>query len=238
MTSDEQKLKAAAAALAYIEPGMKVGLGTGSTAAKLVDLLGARVRDGLAVVCVPTSEATAAQARRLGIPLTTLDDTPFLDLTIDGADELDSELRLIKGGGGALLREKIVATASDRMIVIADSSKLVKTLGAYPLPIEVARFGVEATRNMISALAAEAGCDGGLTLRTGRDGQPFVTDGGNYIFDAALKSIPDPEALDALLKLIPGVVENGLFLGIAWKAIIAGPKGVTEIDSAEWTDEA
>ena len=196
------------------------------------------MRDGLAVICVPTSEATAAQARRLGIPLTTLDDTPFLDLTIDGADELDSELRLIKGGGGALLREKIVATASDRMIVIADSSKLVKTLGAYPLPIEVARFGVEATRNMISALAAEAGCDGGLTLRTGRDGQPFVTDGGNYIFDAALKSIPDPEALDALLKLIPGVVENGLFLGIAWKAIIAGPNGVTEIDSAEWTDEA
>jgi ribose 5-phosphate isomerase A len=238
MTADDMKLKAAAAALAYIEPGMKVGLGTGSTAAKLVDLLGARVRDGLNVVCVPTSEATAAQARRAGIALTTLDDTPFLDLTIDGADELDSELRLIKGGGGALLREKIVATASDRMIVIADSSKLVTKLGAFPLPIEVVRFGVEATRNMISALAAEAGCDGGLTLRTGRDSQPFVTDGGNYIFDAALKSIPDPEALDALLKLIPGVVENGLFLGIAWKAIIAGPDGVKEIDSAEWADEA
>jgi ribose 5-phosphate isomerase A len=237
MTADEQKLQAAQAALAYIEPGMKVGLGTGSTAAKLVDLLGARVRDGLNVVCVPTSEATATQARRLGIPLTTLDDTPFLDLTIDGADEVDADLRLIKGGGGALLREKIVATASERMIVIADSSKLVAKLGHFPLPIEVVRFGVEATRNMISALAAEAGCEGGLTLRTGRDGQPFITDGGNYIFDAALKSIPDPEALDALLKLIPGVVENGLFLGIAWKAIIAGPDGVKEIDSAEWSDD-
>jgi ribose 5-phosphate isomerase A len=238
MTADEMKLKAAAAALKYIKPGMKIGLGTGSTAAKLVDLLGVRVQAGLNVVCVPTSEATAAQARRLGIPLTTLDDTPFLDLTIDGADELDAELRLIKGGGGALLREKIVATASDRMIVIADGSKLVTKLGAFPLPIEVVRFGVEATRNMISALAAEAGCDATLTLRAGRDGQPFVTDGGNYIFDAALGSIPDPEALDALLKLIPGVVENGLFLGIAWKAIVADANGVTEIDSTEWDNEA
>jgi ribose 5-phosphate isomerase A len=237
MTADELKLKAAEAALAYVEPGMKLGLGTGSTAAKFVDLLGARVRKGLNVICVPTSEATAAQARLLGIPLTTLDDTPFLDITIDGADELDSELRLIKGGGGALLREKIVATASDRMIVIADSSKLVKQLGQFPLPIEVVRFGVEATRNMISALAAEAGCDGTLTMRLGRDGQPFVTDGGNYIFDAALKSIPDPEALDALLKLIPGVVENGLFLGIAWKAIVAGADGIVEIDSQEWAEE-
>jgi ribose 5-phosphate isomerase A len=237
MTADELKLKAAEAALAYVEPGMKLGLGTGSTAAKFVDLLGARVRKGLHVICVPTSEATAAQARLLGIPLTTLDDTPFLDITIDGADELDSELRLIKGGGGALLREKIVATASDRMIVIADGSKLVKQLGQFPLPIEVVRFGVEATRNMISALAAEAGCDGTLTMRLGRDGQPFVTDGGNYIFDAALKSIPDPEALDALLKLIPGVVENGLFLGIAWKAIVAGADGIVEIDSQEWAEE-
>jgi ribose 5-phosphate isomerase A len=237
MTADDLKLKAAAAALKYIEPGMKVGLGTGSTASKLVELLGARVQAGLSVLCVPTSEATAIQARRLGIPLTTLDDTPFLDLTIDGADELDAELRLIKGGGGALLREKIVATASDRMIVIADSSKVVEKLGKFPLPIEVVRFGVEATRNMISALAAEAGCDATLTWRTGRDGQPFVTDGGNYIFDAALGEIPDPEALDALLKLIPGVVENGLFLGIAWKAIIAGVDGVTEIDSTEWSDD-
>jgi ribose 5-phosphate isomerase A len=237
MTADDLKLKAAEAALKYIESGMKVGLGTGSTAAKLVDLLGARVKAGLSVICVPTSEATAAHARRLGIPLTTLDDTPFLDLTIDGADELDEELRLIKGGGGALLREKIVATASDRMIVIADSSKLVTKLGAFPLPIEVVRFGVEATRNMISALAAEAGCEATLTLRAGRDGQPFVTDGGNYIFDAALGEIPDPEALDALLKLIPGVVENGLFLGIAWKAIVASASGVTEIDSTEWSDD-
>ncbi len=229
--SIDLKLLAAERALAFIEPGMKLGLGTGSTAAKLVDLLGAKVQSGFDVVCVPTSEATRAQAAALGIPLTTLDDTPYLDLTIDGADELDRELRLIKGGGGALLREKIVATASDRMIVIADHSKLVEGIGAYPLPIEVIRFGLAATRNLIEAMAEEAGCDGQIRLRLGRDGQPFVTDGGNYIFDCAFGTIADPEMLDEALHMVLRVVEHGLFIGMADTAVVAAPDGVTVIEA-------
>ncbi len=230
MTSDALKRLAAEHALDLIEPGMRLGLGTGSTARHLVDLLGARVKAGLDVLCVPTSEATRLQAKELGIPLTTLDDTPILDLTIDGADELDGELRLIKGGGGALLREKIVATASERMVVIADISKRVEMLGAFPLPVEVVRFGFAATRNMIEMLAEDAGCRGEIKLRMGQDRQPFVTDGGNYIFDCAFGRIEEPDALDEALKLIPGVVENGMFLGIADAAIIAGPNGVEVIE--------
>lgn len=231
MTADDYKRQAAARAVELIEPKMKVGLGTGSTAAHLVDLLGARVKAGLQVVCVPTSEATAAQARALGIPLATLDDEPMLDLTIDGADEIDDALQLIKGGGGALLREKIVASASEQMVVIADHSKMVETLGKFALPVEVVRFGFTATRNMIADYAADAGCTGKIELRLGRDGQPYVTDGGNYIFDCTFGKIEEPELLDGLLKLIPGVVENGLFIGIASKAIIAGPNGIVEIDA-------
>jgi ribose 5-phosphate isomerase A len=223
------KVAAAERALQFVEPGMKLGLGSGSTAARFVELLGPKVKAGLDVVCVATSQTTQAQAEALGIPMTTLDETPFLDLTVDGADELDGELRLIKGGGGALLREKIVATASGRMIVIADSSKHVEVLGRFPLPLEVVQFGLMATRNMIVALAADAGCEGEITLRKGSDGRPFVTDTGNFILDCAFGSIPDPEDLDEALKLIPGVVENGLFLGIADLAIIAGPDGVSLI---------
>ncbi len=230
-TADAQKIAAAERALAFVESGMRLGLGTGSTAAKFVDLLGAKVKRGLEVICVPTSEATRMQAAALGIPLATLDEQPFLDLTIDGADELDGELRLIKGGGGALLREKIVATASDRMIIIADASKKVQMLGAFPLPIEVVRFGVTATRNMIEMLAADAGCQGDIKLRLARDNQPFVTDGNNYIFDCAFGRIEDPESLDEALKFIPGVVENGLFLGIADAAVIAGPAGVDVVEA-------
>jgi ribose 5-phosphate isomerase A len=224
--SADWKRQAAEKALDFVEPGMKLGLGTGSTAAKFIDLLGAKVREGLDVIGVPTSEATRAQAAGLGIRLTTLDDDPVLDLTVDGADEIDGVLRLIKGGGGALLREKIVACASERMIVIADSSKLVPVLGAYPLPVEVVRFGLAATRNMIEMLASDAGCTGHIRLRAGFDGQPYVTDGGNYIFDCAFGRIEDPEALDEALKLVPGVVEHGLFLGLADMAIIAGPNGI------------
>jgi ribose 5-phosphate isomerase A len=240
MSADDFKLAAAEQALAYVESRMKLGLGTGSTAAKFVDLLGQRVKDGLEVLCVPTSEATRTRAAALGIPLATLDDIPFLDLTIDGADELDDQLRLIKGGGGALLCEKIVATASDRMIIIADSSKLVKTLGAFPLPVEVVRFGLTATRNMLAMLAADAGCEGEIRLRQKSDGTPFVTDGGNYIFDCAFGSIEDPEGLDEALKFIPGVVENGLFLGIADAAIIGGPDGIAilEADNDDQPKEA
>ncbi len=182
---------------------------------------------------MPTSEDTRAQAERLGIPLITLDQQPFLDLTVDGADEIDADLRLIKGGGGALLIEKIVATASGRMVVIADASKQVATLGKFPLPVEVVRFGLGATRNMIDVLAGDAGCRGEIKQRMRADGQPFVTDSGNFILDCAFGQIAEPEALDEALKLIPGVVENGLFLGIADAAIVAGPGGIVMLERDE-----
>jgi ribose 5-phosphate isomerase A len=227
---DEWKLQAAERALGYVEDGMLVGLGTGSTAARFVDMLAQKVKEGLSVTCVPTSEATRVQAERLGIALTTLDDVPFLDLTVDGADELDTDLRLIKGGGGALLREKIVAMASERMIVIADVSKRVDMLGKYPLPVEAVRFGLTATRTLVGAVAADAGCSGDIKLRLSKDGKPFVTDSGNVLFDCAFSRIANPEALDQALKRVPGVIENGLFLGIADAAIIAGPEGVVVIE--------
>lgn len=235
--SNTQELKRLAAehAMKFVEPGMKLGLGTGSTAAAFVDLLGEKVKAGLKVVCVPTSEATRLQAEKLGIELSTLDDTPFLDLTVDGADEIDGDLRLIKGGGGALLREKIVAVSSSKVVIIADYTKRVETLGAFALPVEVVPFGLTATRNMIESLAADAGCEGKITLRQGADGRPFVTDNGNHILDCAFKEIEDPEGLDDALKLIPGVVESGLFLGIADVGIIAGPQGV-EVLSADDSD--
>lgn len=233
MSADDYKRQAAERALTYVEPGMRLGLGTGSTAAKFVDLLGAKVKAGLDVLCVPTSEATAAQARALGIKLTTLDDCLELDLTIDGADELTDDVQLIKGGGGALLREKIVAAASRRVIIIADHTKLVTTLGKFPLPVEVVRFGFRATQEMIAELATGAGCHGDVRQRLGRDGQPFVTDGGNYIFDCAFDEIEDPDSLDMMLKMVPGVVENGLFLSMAERAIVAGPDGVTEYENPD-----
>ena len=183
MSNDAFKAAAAERALEYVESGMRLGLGTGSTAAKFVDLLGKKVSGGLDVVCVATSQATQAQAEALGIRMSTLDEMPFLDLTIDGADEVDGDLRLIKGGGGALLREKIVATASGRMVVIADVSKKVETLGAFPLPLEVVPFGLTATRNMITALAADAGCEGEISVRTLSGGKPFLTDSGNLILE-------------------------------------------------------
>lgn len=233
MSDDEQKIAAAERALQYVESGMKLGLGTGTTAAKFVDLLGPKVQAGLELTCVATSEATQARAKALGIRMSTLDETPFLDLTIDGADQLDGELHLIKGGGGALLREKIVATSSDRMIVIADASKRVEMLGSHPLPVEVVRFGLTATRNMVIALASDAGCEGEITLRQGADGKPFVTDSGNYILDCAFGRIEEPEDLDDALKMVPGVVENGLFLGIADLAIVAGPDGITLLSAKD-----
>lgn len=225
MRSDDFKQQAAEAALELVEPGMKLGLGTGSTANRFVAALGARVAAGLSVVAVPTSEATRAQAQSLHIPLTTLDETPELDLTIDGADEIDGALRLIKGGGGALLREKIVAAASRRMVVIADAAKKVAVLGAFPLPIEVVPFGFGATRRKLEAICARLGLAGPLTPRL-RDGALFVTDGGHYILDAAFGAIPDPERLAAHLVGEPGVVEHGLFLDLATEALIAGADGV------------
>lgn len=226
LTADDLKESAARAALDLVEDGMRLGLGTGSTAARFVAALGERVAKGLNVVCVPTSEATRVQAERLGIPLTTLDETPQLDLTVDGADEIDDQLRMIKGGGGALLREKIVATASDRMVAIADESKLVETLGLFPLPVEVVRFGLMATMRLVEAIAAETGCHGAVALRPGPADAPFVTDQGNLILDCAFGSIPEPEVLAFSLKRVPGVVEHGLFLGLADLAIVAGKSGV------------
>lgn len=224
--AEDLKEAAALRALDLVCDGMWLGLGTGSTAAKFVEALGSRVAAGLKVLCVPTSEATRAQAERLGIPLTTLDEKPHLHLTIDGADEIDDQLRLIKGGGGALLREKIVATASDQMVVIADDSKLVTTLGQFPLPVEVVRFGLPATRRMVEAMAAQAGCEGEIRLREAKSGEPFSTDQGNFILDCAFGRIPEPEVLAFALKRVPGVVEHGLFLGVADLAIVAGSGGV------------
>jgi ribose 5-phosphate isomerase A len=227
--SDNYKRAAAEAALELVRPGMRLGLGTGSTAAHFVELLGARVKAGLDVVGVPTSEATRGLAKHAGIALTTLEEEPELDLTVDGADEIDSELRLIKGGGAALLREKIVAFASKRMVVIADAGKKVEMLGAFPLPIEVIQFGLESTTRAVARVIAEAGCQGEIKLRMRPDGHALVTDSGHFILDAALGRIPGPEALANGLAAVPGVVEHGLFIGLASEAFVAGPSGVEHI---------
>ncbi|KAB2874156.1 MAG: ribose-5-phosphate isomerase RpiA [Bauldia sp.] len=223
--NDGERLRAAEAALGEVRPGMTLGLGTGRTADHFVRLLGEKVRRGLSVVGVPTSERTARIATEAGIPLTTLDDTPSLDLTIDGADEIEPGLRLIKGGGGALLREKIVAAASARMLVVADAAKCVSVLGAFPLPIEVVPFGLGATRRAIEVAASRLGLAGGVQLRLAGEGS-FVTDGGHYILDASFGRIPDPDALAAALQAIPGIVEHGLFIGLASAAVIGRGDGV------------
>jgi ribose 5-phosphate isomerase A len=230
------KIEAARAALAYVEDGMRLGIGSGSTAEEFVKLLAERVEGGLKVIGVPTSERTAALCVRLGVPLSSLDETPELDLTIDGADEVDGDLSLIKGGGGALLREKIVAAASARMIVIADRSKRVATLGAFPLPIEVNRFGLKASELAIGRAAAALGLSGPLSLRM-RDGAPFITDGGHFIIDASFGRIPDSRALSGALHEIPGVVEHGLFLGMASAAVLAGPDGIETLSRAPQNKE-
>ncbi len=230
MDVETQKHAAAARALDFVRQGMRLGLGTGSTAAHFVALLSERVRAGLEVVAVPTSEVTRAQAERLGIALTTLDETPQLDLTVDGADEIAPDLSLIKGGGGALLREKIVATASARMIVIADQSKWVEVLGRFPLPIEIVPFGATFTQRAVEAAAAAAGCPGPAPLRQTASGHPFVTDGGHWLIDARLQRISDPQGLAARLAAVPGVVEHGLFIALARTAIVAGPAGVRVVE--------
>ncbi|MCA1360008.1 ribose-5-phosphate isomerase RpiA [Bradyrhizobium sp. IC3069] len=234
MTMDQLKRQAAARALEEVRDGMQLGLGTGSTAKHFVELLGERVAAGLKVIGVPTSEATRADAERCGVKLTTLDEIDHLDLTIDGADEIDPELNLIKGGGGALLREKIVAAASDRMIVIADDSKWVPTLGKFPLPIEVIPFGLGATRRAIEKAFAECGVSGQMAVRKAKggdkDGHVFVTDGGHWIVDAQLGRITDPPGLAKALSAIPGVVEHGLFIGLASSAVLAGGGGIRVIE--------
>ena len=213
---DRSKHRVATRALAFVQDGMRLGLGSGSTAKIFVDLLAQRVRDDrLALRCVPTSETIRRQAEALGLHVTTLDDVPELDLTVDGADEFDPALDLIKGGGGALLREKIVATASRSMVVIADASKRVDTLGRFPLPVEVNRFGLAATTRLVERACASASSPGPAVLRAGNGGEPFVTDGGHLILDCHLSHIADPPALADRLAAIAGVVEHGLFIGIA-----------------------
>src|SRR5690606_16174776 len=224
------KIEAARAALEHVEDGMKLGLGSGSTAEEFVRLLGEKVAAGLNVVGVPSSSRTEALAREAGIPLTTLDEEPRLDLTVDGADEIGPALALVKGGGGALLREKIVAAASAKMIVIADESKVVETLGAFPLPIEVNQFGLRATVVAIEDAGRRFALTGDIKLRmTG--GKPFVTDGGHLIVDASFGRIPATKAFADELNMIPGVVEHGLFIGLASLAIVAAEGGVRVIDA-------
>lgn len=235
MSADDQKRRAGEAAALRVEAGMAVGLGTGSTAAWFVRALAARGLSGLR--CVPTSEATAELARDLGLPLSTLEDTPRLDLTVDGADEIGPGLALIKGGGAALLREKLVWEASAKCIAIADAAKVVPVLGAFALPIEVVAFGHKTTANRIADVLADHDIAAPARVRTGSPqaasdrvtsigGQYVRTDGGNLIYDAACKAIHDPARLADDLKLITGVVEHGLFLDLADEAIIGTDTGV------------
>lgn len=227
MSADIAKFNAAQAAIEYVKDGMVVGLGTGSTAAHFVRRLGERVREGLRVRGVPTSEATRVLADEVGVPLVDIGQVPHIDVDVDGADEIDPQFRLIKGGGGALLREKIVASASRRMVVIADESKWAESLGAFPLPVEVTRFGFAMTSRRISEALKATGCASDeVTLRTaGKANEPVITDGGNYILDAHARRIASPEALAAALQAIPGVVEHGLFIGLAQTVIIGKAKG-------------
>ena len=221
------KQKAALRALDCVRPGMKLGLGTGSTARYFVDGLGQKCADGLDVVCVPTSEATRAQAAELGIDMAELGALGRLDLTVDGADEMTRDLHLVKGGGGALLREKIVAEASDTMIVIADDTKLKDHLGAFALPVEVNKFAHDATAAALQGVFAQYGLAGSVGLRGGET--PFETDGGHFIYDCALGKIDAPRELASALLAVPGVVEHGLFLTYATGAVLAGADSLTEL---------
>ncbi|MFL6333921.1 MAG: ribose-5-phosphate isomerase RpiA [Pyrinomonadaceae bacterium] len=221
----DAKQRAGLKAAELVEDGMRVGLGTGSTAEWLVARLGERVRDeGLRVRCVPTSRRTEEQAQGLGIPLVTLGEVGALDIAIDGADEIGPGLALIKGGGGALLREKLVASAAGRFVVIADSSKLVEVLGRFPLPVEVVRFGWELTARRVSGVAGVES-----VLRRDAGGEPYVTDNGNYILDCRCGEIQDPARLEHELKRLTGVVETGLFVGMDHLAIVGTDSDVKVI---------
>lgn len=233
MNALELKKAAAAKALEFVQDGMRLGIGTGSTANEFIRLLAVRVSEGLKVTGVATSERSEQLCRELGVPVASLEELPELDLDIDGADEIGPQMALIKGGGGALLREKIVAAASSSMLVIADETKLVKTLGAFPLPIEVNRFGIGATKAAIEKMAERLGLSGAVVLRH-KDEKPFVTDGGHYILDASFGRISKPEQLSEALFAIPGVVEHGLFLNLASRSVIAMSNG--EIKVLEQSD--
>ncbi|HEV2275511.1 MAG TPA: ribose-5-phosphate isomerase RpiA [Acidobacteriaceae bacterium] len=219
-TREEEKAAAARKSIEYVADGMIVGLGTGSTARYVIELLGERVSQGLNIRGIPTSKVSARLAASLKIPLTTLDQVESIDLTIDGADEIAPGLALIKGGGGALLHEKVVASYSQRLLIVADEHKRVARLGHYPLPVEVIQFAAGPVQRELRKMGANP------ELRAGDDGHPFTTDEGNFLFDCSFGQIENPEELGRTLKSITGVVEHGLFLGLASMAIVAGPSGV------------
>ncbi|MDF1871683.1 ribose-5-phosphate isomerase RpiA [Vannielia sp.] len=227
---DKAKFVAARKAVDYVQDGMRVGLGTGSTAAWMVRCLAEKIRDeGIDIIGVPTSTRTADLARELGITVTSLDEAKWLDLTIDGADEFDPELNLTKGGGGALLQEKIVATASDRMVVITDAGKEVTALGAFPLPVEMIPFGWQTTKALIEETLINMDVLGRDTTLRMNDEAPFITDEGNYILDLHLRRINNPRQLSLVLNQVPGVVENGLFIDICDVVIVGHGDGRIEL---------
>jgi ribose 5-phosphate isomerase A len=219
---DQEKQAAARAAAELVESSSIVGLGSGSTATYAIRFLGQRVREGLKIVSIPTSQKTKQLAEQLGIPLSTLDQHPQIDIDIDGADEIDPQLNLIKGGGGALLREKIIASASRRFVVVGDSSKQVAHLGKFPLPVEVIPFAQSLISKRIAGLGAQVSLRGA--------GNPYVTDEGHHILDCTFGEIADPAALAEKLRAIPGVVEHGLFIGMAEMALIGKDRGVIRIN--------
>jgi len=220
---EQEKEAAGRAAAKLVRDGDIVGLGSGSTAYFAVVALGERVKAGLKIVGIPTSVHTAGLARQLGIPLTTLDEHPEIDITIDGADEVDPQLRLIKGGGGALLREKVIAAASKKMVVVVDSSKVVPVLGKFPLPVEVISFARTVVEKKIVSLGASP------KLRAKPDGSPFITDNSNQILDCSFGKITDPAALALILSDTPGIVEHGLFIGLASIALVGHGDRVEEL---------
>jgi ribose 5-phosphate isomerase A len=223
MANEQEKEAAARASLRYVKDGQVVGLGTGSTAAFFIRLLAEQVREGLRIRGIPTSERSRELASSLGMPLTTLDDCQEIAVTVDGADEVDPQLRLIKGGGGALLREKIVASATRQLVIVADASKRVPILGKFPLPVEVIKFAEALVAKKIAALGAE------VRLRRIGDGSAFVTDEGNHILDCHFGQIRDADALARQLSDMPGIVEHGLFIGMASTVILAGGSGIVEL---------